>query len=126
MLLFKKKFLEQIRQGEKTQTIRIWPHRKMRVGQRSYIPGAGYIAIEAVEPVELEELTDLDAQRDGFSNRRELCDEIARLYPAGLTDGRRAYRVRFRLYSPEQQQAAIAEREARRRKETAKHGANQG
>ena len=52
MLLFKKKFLPAIRSGEKTQTIRLWKWRMMRPGQRSYIPGAGYVAIERVEPGE--------------------------------------------------------------------------
>ena len=57
MLLFKKKFLPAIRSGQKTQTIRLWKWRMMRPGQRSYIPGAGYVAIERVEPVALAELT---------------------------------------------------------------------
>ena len=45
MLLFKKKFLPAIRAGEKTQTIRLWKFRHLRSGQRSYIPGVGYIRI---------------------------------------------------------------------------------
>ena len=55
MLLFKKRFLEAIRAGQKTQTIRLWKHVRMRAGQRSYIPGAGYIRVTAVEEVRLEE-----------------------------------------------------------------------
>lgn len=115
MLLFKKKFLNLIRQGTKTQTIRIWPHRKLRVGQRSYIPGVGYIRIAAVDAVELNDLTNDDATLDGFANIQELRDEIQRLYPDGLTGGQQAYRVRFSLLSPAEQQQAIAEREARKR-----------
>ena len=45
MLLFKQKFLEAIRSGEKCQTIRLWKHRRMRVGQRSFIPGIASIKI---------------------------------------------------------------------------------
>jgi hypothetical protein len=116
MLLFKKKFLDLICRGEKTQTIRIWPHRKMRVGQRSYIPGVGYIRIVAVDAVKLNDLTDDDARLDGFSNLCDLLDEIQRLYPNGLTGGQQAYRVRFSLLSPAEQQQAIAEREARKQK----------
>ena len=52
MLLFKKKFLDAIRNGTKTQTIRVWKRSFLKTGQRSYIPGAGYINIELVEPVE--------------------------------------------------------------------------
>ena len=39
VLLFNKRFLPAIRCGQKTQTIRLWRHRRMRAGQRSYIPG---------------------------------------------------------------------------------------
>ena len=97
MLLFKKKFLPAIRAGEKTQTIRLWPHRRMRPGQRSYIPGAGHIRVLAVDEVELAQLTDADAHPDGFETADELRAEIARLYPQQLAWGYRAYRIRFEL-----------------------------
>ena len=97
MLLFKKKFMAAIRAGEKTQTIRLWKHRRMRAGQRSYIPSIGYIRITAVEEVELERLTDADARPDGFATADELREEIARLYPKQLAEGHRAYRVTFAL-----------------------------
>jgi hypothetical protein len=97
MLLFKKKFLTAIRRGEKTQTIRLWSHRRMRAGQRSYIPGAGYIRITAVDEVALEALTDADARPDGFETAEQLRAEIAQLYPRQLAAGQRAYRVVFRL-----------------------------
>jgi len=58
MLLFKKRFLAAIRAGEKTQTIRLWKHRRMRAGQRSYIPGVGPIHITSIEPIRLEALCD--------------------------------------------------------------------
>ncbi len=66
MLLFKRKFLDDIRSGAKTQTIRLWKHRRMRSGQRSYIPGVGPIRITAVEEVDVGALTDEDAIPDGF------------------------------------------------------------
>lgn len=116
MLLFQKKFLESIRSGEKTQTIRIWPHRKMRVGQRSYIPGVGYIEIMAVDAVELAELELHDALLDGFPSLELLLAEIARLYPAGLSNGEQTFRVRFRVLSPPEQEIAAAERKARKAK----------
>lgn len=97
MLLFKKKFLDAIRQGHKTQTIRLWKHRRMRAGQRSYIPGIGYIRVSAVEEVQLDELTDADALPDGFSTAEALRAELALLYPQQLADGHRAYRIRFEL-----------------------------
>jgi len=103
MLLFKKKFLPAIRIGEKTQTIRLWKHRRMRAGQRSYIPGAGYIRITTVDRVQLDALTDQDARPDGFETADQLREEIARLYPKQLTAGHSAFRVVFELLPPEEQ-----------------------
>lgn len=95
LLLFKKKYLDAIRAGEKTQTVRLWKHRRMKPGQRSYIPGAGYIHVDTVDEVELAELTDDDARRDGFATADLLRREIVQLYREQLTDGYRAYRVTF-------------------------------
>lgn len=100
MLLFKKRFLDAIRAGTKTQTIRLWKYRRMRPGQRSYIPGAGYIQVERVTEVQLDELTDEDAVRDGFASAHELREELARLYQAKLGGGYKTFRVEFRLTSP--------------------------
>ena len=112
MLLFKKKFLPAIRSGQKKQTIRLWKHPLARSGQRSYIPGVGYIQIESVEPVELAELTTNDAIADGFVDLDSLRTEIEAIYGDGA--GKRPYRLRFRVL-PEEEQAEI-----RRRKQAAK------
>jgi len=101
MLLFKKKFLPAIRGGQKTQTIRLWKYRRMRPGQRSYIPGAGYIRVTAVDEVALEALTDEDARLDGFQTAAELRAEIAALYPQQLAAGQRVYRIVFHLLDEE-------------------------
>ena len=103
MLLFKKRFLQAIRDGQKTQTIRLWSCRRMRAGQRSYIPGAGYIRVTAVDEVRLEELTDADARPDGFETADLLRAEIALLYPEQLKAGHKAYRVVFHLLPAEEQ-----------------------
>lgn len=103
MLLFKKKFLSAIRQGEKTQTIRLWKHRRMKPGQRSYIPGAGYIRIAEVDEVKLDQLTDEDAVPDGFATADELRREIRQLYPAQLAAGYSAFKIVFSLLPPEEQ-----------------------
>ncbi|MBN1911350.1 MAG: ASCH domain-containing protein [Pirellulales bacterium] len=97
MLLFKKKFLPAIRSGEKTQTIRLWKHRRMKAGQRSYIPGAGYIRVTAVEPIDLDTLTDADALPDGFPTADALRAELAQLYGDQLAAGHQAYRIVFQL-----------------------------
>ena len=75
----------------------------MRSGQRSYIPGAGYIRIDLVEEVQIERLTDEDARPDGFDSADQLRAEIERLYPQQLSDGHKAYRVVFKLLPPEEQ-----------------------
>jgi hypothetical protein len=95
MLLFKKKFLDAIRAGEKTQTIRLWKRRIMRGGQRSYIPGIGAIRILAVEQVAVDELTDADAVPDGFADAESLKAELRDIYGEKLAEGYQAYRVTF-------------------------------
>jgi hypothetical protein len=97
MLLFKQRFLPAIRAGRKTQTVRLWKHRRMRSGQQSYIPGAGHIDVEAVDEVRIEDLSDADALADGFASAAELRATLRELYPAELAAGYQAYRVRFRL-----------------------------
>lgn len=104
MLLFKKRFLAAIRAGQKTQTIRLWKHRRMRPGQRSYIPGAGLIRVTAVDEVQLDELTDDDARLDGFETADQLRAEIAELYRQQSSGGHRAYRVAFHLLPAEEQE----------------------
>ncbi|MEX0585042.1 MAG: ASCH domain-containing protein [Pirellulales bacterium] len=123
MLLFKKKFLPAIRAGEKTQTIRLWPFARMRAGQRSYIPGVGYIQIDAVEPVELEALGDADAQLDGFATANALRDEIRQIYAEKPAANYRAFRVTFHALGPGHSQQkkvkvpkAAANRRSRKRK----------
>ena len=95
MLLFKRKFLDAIRDGSKTQTIRLWKRRMMRSGQRSYIPGIGAIRIKSVEQVEVDALTDADAIPDGFPSAVALRKELRTLYGEKLDEGHQAYRVVF-------------------------------
>jgi hypothetical protein len=95
MLLFKRKFLDDIRSGAKTQTIRLWKHRMMRSGQRSYIPGVGYIRITSVEQVEVDSLTDADAIPDGFPTAAALQEELKSIYGDKLKNGHQAFRVVF-------------------------------
>lgn len=114
MLLFKKKFLDALRDGTKTQTVRLWKVCRFRAGQRSYIPGVGYIWITAVDPVRLEELTDDDARLDGFPSASALLSEIQALYAEQLAEGHQAYRLRFRRMTPEEAAAAKQERAAKK------------
>lgn len=95
MLFFKDKFLDAIRRGEKTQTIRLWTHRLVRAGQGSYIPGVGPIRITAVEEVDIDALTDADAVPDGFATADALRAELRSIYGDRLNEGYQAFRVTF-------------------------------
>jgi len=117
MLLFKKKFLEQIRRGEKTQTIRLWKYRRMKPGQRSYIPGVGYVSIDSVEPVELSRLTDADAVPDGFPTADLLRKEIRSMYPAKARKMLTPFRIRFSVYSPAVQDIMSKERQSQKQQQ---------
>jgi hypothetical protein len=108
MLLFKRKFLDAIRSGEKTQTVRLWKACRFRTGQRSYIPGVGYIRILDVARVRLE--TDEDARLDGFPSAEALMIEIQNLYPDRLREGFQAYRLRFRRMDDAEAQAERGEK----------------
>jgi hypothetical protein len=100
MLLFKKKFLPAIRAGEKTQTIRLWKWRQMRAGQRSYIPGAGYVRIDGVDEVQIADLTDADAVPDGFPTAEALRHELTNIYGERIAAGYKAFRVVFHVTEP--------------------------
>jgi hypothetical protein len=108
MLLFKKKFLPAIRSGEKTQTIRLWKFRHMRAGQRSYIPGVGSICITAVEPIDIDDLTDADAIPDGFPSASALQHELRTIYGEKLATGYQAFRIAFERVAEAKSQEAKA------------------
>src|SRR5262245_32987666 len=110
MLLFKKKFLDAIRSGRKTQTIRLWKACRLRMGGLCYSPGAGYTRVTDIAVVRLEDLTDEDADLDGFASAAALLDEINQLYADRVRDGYLAYRIRFHLLSA----AEVAEVRARK------------
>lgn len=90
----------------------------MKSGQRSYVPGVGYIAIVSVEPVELSRLTDADAILDGFPTADSLRAELRSLYTAAVRKTLIPYRIRFVVYPPREQQRITRER--RRQKQTQK------
>ena len=114
MLLFKEKFLEQIKSGTKTQTIRLWKYCRMKPGQRSFISGVGYIRIESIERVELDQLTDADAIPDGFPSADALRAELCTLYSAEALKSLKAYIIKFSVYPPSEQQKITEEQNRKR------------
>jgi hypothetical protein len=95
-LLFKKCFFAAIRGGTKRTTIRRWASARLKVGQSAYTPGLGRLLIESVEVVHLDDLTDADAQADGFASTTEMRAALRSLYPHTHDDGRKWFRIAFR------------------------------
>jgi hypothetical protein len=96
MLLFKKKFLPAIRTGEKRQTLRIGKNARMKGGQKSYIPGFGHIRVTTVTEVALCDLTESDAQLDGFASLAALRAELENIYGEKLRQGEAIFKICFR------------------------------
>jgi hypothetical protein len=94
-LFFKKHLQDAIRAGTKRTTIRRWPRAMLGAGGRAWAPGLGFLAIEAVEAVDLDNLTDADAVADGFETIVELRLVLQTLYPDHATDGKQWFRIFF-------------------------------
>jgi hypothetical protein len=80
----------------------------MRAGQRSYIPGVGSIRITAVEPVDIDALTDADAVPDGFASASALQHELRTIYGEKLASGHKAFRIAFERMPEATSQASKA------------------
>ena len=96
-LFFKKRYQDAIRDGRKLTTIRRWGKARVKVGGRAFSPGLGWLVIESVEPIELDALVDADAVADGFENTAHMREGLATIYPEHQSDGKRWFRVRFRV-----------------------------
>ncbi len=98
-LFFKKPLQAAIREGRKRTTIRRWRADRpaLRAGQRAYAPGVGWLAIDTVEAVDLDGLSDDDARADGFDTAAALRGVLGELYPDGDSDGKAWFRVCFTL-----------------------------
>jgi hypothetical protein len=99
MLLMKKAFFDAIRRGAKRTTLRYWRSCRIKAPSVHTIPGLGSVRIESVQPLDLRDLTDADAQADGFENLRALRRALRALYPPEQREGRTLYLVRFTLVS---------------------------
>ena len=91
-MLFKLETLRGISAGEVTLAFRRWRRPTVRAGG-TLRTRAGVLAIESVEPIEEDAISDADARRAGATGRADL---IARLRPEGTL-----YRIEFRLAGPD-------------------------
>ena len=96
-LFFKKPLQEAIREGRKRTTIRRWARPLVQAGAEAYAPGVGWLAIESVESVELEQLSDADAVADGFDSHARLMAALDTLYPDQAGDGKQWFMIRFSI-----------------------------
>ncbi len=91
-MLFRQETLRGIEAGEVTLAFRRWRHPTVRAGG-TLRTRAGVLAIESVEPVEEDSISEADARRAGAAGRDDL---IAQLRPDGTL-----YRIKFRLAGPD-------------------------
>ena len=87
-MVFTKRLRESVRRGEITCSIRFWTNPHVKVGAR-YRMDEGEIRIDAVEPIELTEITPELARESGFLGVADL------LKVARHGKGENIYLIRF-------------------------------
>ena len=68
---FVAKLREPIRNGEITRSVRIWQRPRVKVGGR-YRLGDGFVVVDAIQQIELEDISRTLARETGFSSLAEL------------------------------------------------------
>jgi|ERR1700722_1397911 hypothetical protein len=94
-LLFKRCFIDSIRRGTKTTTIRRWKYARVRPGSRASVLGVGWLKILSCLRIEPKNLTTADAKADGFKSLKDLLSTLRKIYPDQEGDGRHWFRVVF-------------------------------
>jgi hypothetical protein len=74
-VLFKQRFWPGLADGSITLTFRSWAKPQVKVG-RPYRSPAGMLVVDAVDEVEVADITDADARRAGFVDRAELLAQL--------------------------------------------------
>jgi hypothetical protein len=106
-ILFQRRFLDAIRRGEKTTTLRRWRSCHLRAGAKARVSGLGWLDILSCERINLKDLTAADARADGFGSLQELLATLREIYPDQKTDGRSWFRIRFRADGETQAQKQV-------------------
>jgi len=101
-ILFKGEFLDAIRQGRKTTTLRRWKSCRVKPGDRVRVRKVGLLRITDCSRIMLKDITPADAQADGFRGLKELRAALRKFYPNPKGDGRQWYRIAFALDEPPQ------------------------
>lgn len=95
---FTKRLRERIRRGEITCSIRIWTRPHVKVGG-SYPLEGGAIVVDAMERIELEDISDALARRSGFEDVADL------LKVAKHGSGSDVYLVQFHYVAAQQRKS---------------------
>lgn len=111
MLLMKKKYFDAIRAGTKTTTLRYWQCCRIKAGSVHAVPGLGRVFVESVQVVNDTDLTDADAQADGFQSLRQLRRALAEIYSPLQRRQRKLYKVAF-TFGQGEQPAGLRESES--------------
>ena len=70
-MVFTKRLQEGVRDGSITRTVRIWKHRRVKVGQRYRFDG-GWLHIDAMRPIGINDITPKMARECGFNGLVDL------------------------------------------------------
>ena len=103
-MLLPSKLWDRITSGEITVAFRRWVRPTVKSG--GFLQsGAGRLAIDAVEVIELAEITDRDATAAGYQDRTQVITELQQ------REEGRYYRIRFRVSGPDPRIALRAQAE---------------
>jgi hypothetical protein len=95
LLAFKEKFRPLIRQGRKTQTLRLWKKCPFQPGQVIMSPKLGKVKIISIERVLLSNLSEKDAFQEGFDALDELIKSIKEIYSLKRIANVECFKIRF-------------------------------
>lgn len=103
-MLLPSKLWDRIKSGEVTVAFRRWVRPTVKSG--GFLQsGAGRLAIDLVEVIELAQITERDALAAGYPNRAQVIQELQQ------RDQGRDYRIRFRVAGPDPRIALRAQAE---------------
>ena len=94
-MLFKHKYHPLIAIGEITLTFRLCSKPQVKAGGRYRYGATGVLEVDAVGRVRVGEISDADAVRSGFADRRELVAFVRKSSPEPISDESEVVRVEF-------------------------------
>ena len=95
LLTFKEKFRPLIREGRKTQTLRLWKKCPFQPGQVTVSPKLGKVRITSVGRILLSELSEKDAFQEGFETLEELIKNVKEIYSLKRIADVECFKIRF-------------------------------